>query len=249
MSVARRIALRAGAGIGVVLGGLWLLGLGTPAEPAPVWRAAAAGIERAELSTAGRPVHAFRITLGEARLRLIAAGAPGERRPVAAIAAPFPQVVATNASFFDDHDRAMGAGVDQGRDSGQRILKPWGALVVEGTAARIALGSELVPGATPTLVVQGTPRLLIKGELVKLKPQTAARTAVCAQGDKVLIVVTEPLDATALALLLRDRLGCKDALNLDGGPSTQLVARLGGLRTEVPGGWGVPNALVALPGP
>ena len=77
VSLARRFALRVAAGVGVGLGGLWLLGLGAPADPPPVWRAAAAGIERAELMSAGRPVHAFRITLGPAQLRLIAAGAPG----------------------------------------------------------------------------------------------------------------------------------------------------------------------------
>jgi Phosphodiester glycosidase len=43
-------------------------------------------------------------------------------------------------------------------------------------------------------------------------------------------------------------LGCSDALNLDGGPSTQLVAKLPSLTVSVPGGWCVPNALIALPG-
>jgi exopolysaccharide biosynthesis protein len=255
MSVARRRALRAATGVGLLAGAIGLLGAlgalcsGAHADPAPRWRAAATGIEHTELVVANKPVHAFRIALDKARLRLIAAGAPGARRTVSTIAAPFAQAVAINASFFDDRDRAMGATVDQGQSSGQRTIKPWGALVVEGTSARIALGSELgQPGERPSLVVQGTPRLVVKGEIVKLKPQTAARTAVCAQGDKVVIVVTDSLDATVLALLLRDRLGCQDALNLDGGPSTQLSARLGGLRIEVPGGWGVPNALIALPG-
>ena len=43
-------------------------------------------------------------------------------------------------------------------------------------------------------------------------------------------------------------LGCSDALNLDGGPSTQLVVRLPALTLSLRGGWGVPNALVATPG-
>ena len=48
------------------------------------------------------------------------------------------------------------------------------------------------------------------------------------------------------ARLMRS-LGATDALNLDGGPSTQLVAKLPGLELTVPG-WGVPNALVVTPG-
>jgi hypothetical protein len=43
-------------------------------------------------------------------------------------------------------------------------------------------------------------------------------------------------------------LGCWDALNLDGGPSTQLVVKLPAMALSRPGGWGVPNALVVVPG-
>ena len=33
-----------------------------------------------------------------------------------------------------------------------------------------------------------------------------------------------------------------DALNLDGGPSTQIVAKLPGLELSLPGGWGAERA-------
>jgi hypothetical protein len=102
------------------------------------------------------------------------------------------------------------------------------------------------------VVVQGLPRLVVDGKPTKLKPQTAARTAVCAGGARAVVVVTTPAQALDLAELLarpRDRggFGCTDALNLDGGPSTQASVRLPGLNLDVPGGWGVPNALVFVP--
>lgn len=46
---------------------------------------------------------------------------------------------------------------------------------------------------------------------------------------------------------LADDLGCRDALLLDGGPSTQLSARVGPLSMDVHGGWGVPNGIGIVP--
>ena len=71
----------------------------------------------------------------------------------------------------------------------------------------------------------------------------------CAEGNVVVLVVSTKAEATAFARFLADPpdnggLGCWDALNLDGGPSTQLVVKLPALTLSLPGGWGVPNALV-----
>jgi len=68
----------------------------------------------------------------------------------------------------------------------------------------------------------------------------------------VTIAVATKIEATDFARFLSDApvrggLGCSDALNLDGGPSTQLVVRLPAMTLSVRG-WGVPNALVAIPG-
>jgi len=65
--------------------------------------------------------------------------------------------------------------------------------------------------------------------------------------------VANKAESTAFARFLAEPsektgLGCSDALNLDGGPSTQLVVRLPALTLSLRGGWGVPNALVATPG-
>jgi hypothetical protein len=58
--------------------------------------------------------HAFKIDLEVAELRLIPAGDPPLRRTVEQIVAPYPVVVAANASFFDTDGRAMGLAVDEG---------------------------------------------------------------------------------------------------------------------------------------
>lgn len=198
--------------------------------------------------------HAFRIDLERAGLRVLAAGGPTVRREVSTIARSLKDVVAINGSFFDEHMRAMGVVVDQGRTISRRRIKSWGALVVDDRLAEIVSGKELKLDDPPHLVLQGQPRLVKGGRVPKLKKQVARRTAVCAERQYVTFVIaTKPVDATALARFLarplgRGGLACEDALNLDGGPSTQLFARLGDLTVNVAGGDGVPNALAAVPG-
>jgi Phosphodiester glycosidase len=197
--------------------------------------------------------HAFRINLAEAELRLAPAGGASSRQTVEQIASPFPAVVAVNASFFDEVGRAMGVAVSEGRLLSTGRRNSWGALVISGKDARIVLGSDIPDQFADRLIVQGIPRLVVGGTVPRLKPQMAERTAVCAAGSHVVMVVATKVETTAFARFLaeppeRAGLGCPDALNLDGGPSTQLVVRLPALTLSLRGGWEVPNALVAIPG-
>jgi len=197
--------------------------------------------------------HAFRIDLGQAELRLAPAADPSSRQTVEQIASPFPAVVAVNASFFDKEGRAMGVALSEGRLTGTGRRNSWGALVVSSKDARIVLGSDIPEPFADRLIVQGLPRLVVGGKIPRLKPQVAERTAVCAAGVHVVMVVATKVETMAFARFLAEPpekagLGCSDALNLDGGPSTQLLVRLPALTLWVRGGWGVPNALVATPG-
>jgi hypothetical protein len=197
--------------------------------------------------------HAFKIDLDVAELRLVPAGDPSARRTVAQIVAPYPVVVAVNASFFDKEGRAMGLAVDEGQVMASSKQRNWGALVIDGKKGRIMLGADIQDPLAHRLIVQGIPRLLVGGNVQQLKSQIAERTAVCAEGNVVVLVVSTKAEATAFARFLADPpdkggLGCWDALNLDGGPSTQLVVKLPALALSLPGGWGVPNALAVAPG-
>jgi len=197
--------------------------------------------------------HVFRIDLEVADLHLVPAGGPSSRRRVEQITAPYRAVVAVNASFFDTDGRAMGLVVDEGRVISRAKRAAWGAFAVAGKKARIMLGADLSNPLAYRLVVQGLPRLVVAGTIPRLKPQIAERTAVCAQGNVVVLVVSTRVETTVFARFLANApeaggLGCRDALNLDGGPSTQLVVRLPTLSLSLPGGWDVPNALVVTPG-
>jgi hypothetical protein len=222
------------------------------------FQAVASGIEHATFRVQpgdAEPflAHAFKINLDVAELRLVPAGGPSSRRTVEEIVAAYPAVVATNASFFDKEGRAMGLVVDEGKPIASSKRQSWGALVVDGKKARIMLGGDIQDHLAHRLIVQGIPRLVVGGKIQPLKPQVAERTAVCAEGNVVVLVVSTKAEATTFARFLADPpdtggLGCWDALNLDGGLSTQLVVKLPALALSLLGGWGVPNALVVAPG-
>jgi hypothetical protein len=82
--------------------------------------------------------HAFKIDLDVAKLRLVPAGDPSARRTVEQIVAPYPIVVAVNASFFDREGRAMGLAVDEGRVMALSKQRNWGPLVVDLGAAMLS---------------------------------------------------------------------------------------------------------------
>ncbi len=238
-----------------------LLGLSCAAASAtgepPRFSPVAPGIEYASIERRSDDVepfqiHAFKIDLEVAELRLVSAGGSAARQTVEQIAAPYPAVVAVNASFFDTEGRAIGLAVSDGQLLAAGRRQSWGALVIEGKKARIVLGSDIQDYRAYRLIVQGIPRLVVGGKVQRLKPQVAVRTAVCAAGSSIAIAVATKVETTDFARFLADApekggLGCSDALNLDGGPSTQLVVRLPSMNLALPG-WAVPNALVALPG-
>ena len=230
-----------------------LISLGQPTQapgPPVSFLELAPGVHHAELASIVVG-HAYRLDLDRVDVTLVAPGAP---RTVDALLKSDGVVI--NASFFDEYGTAMGVARAQGRSLAAALpRRGWGALIVEQSGARVTQAFDATTVAPTALVVQGIPRLVVDGQPLRLKPQVARRTAVCADGKRLtLVVATMPVEANAFAQALAapeamGGLGCRFALNLDGGPSTQLAARLGPHRVDVPGGWGVPIALVAIPRP
>ncbi len=156
----------------------------------------------------------------------------------------------TNGGFFDERGRSLGLRIGGGRTFVK--LRPrvdWGVLVMRGTRAAIVHSRDFVADPAIEAAVQVGPRILVAGEPTRLKPQRARRTAVAL--DKAgrfltLVVTRDGAEAGALARALA-ALGLHSALMLDGGPSTQLSARIGKLALDIPGGYAVPDLLLVLP--
>lgn len=221
--------------------------------PAPP-RAAPAGLEYRRVRIADTEVDAEVFIADLERMRLVALdGRTGERASarVAVLREEAEALVAVNGTFFSPSQEPLGL-LRQGATQLSTLRDAdWGVLEVDGRRrARLVHTRDYVPSPEVEFAVQCGPRVVIGGEVPRLKPQSASRTALCVRSSsEVAIVVTRGLvfaDALGrwLAKPAEDGgLACTDALLLDGGPSTQVSAAFGDTSVELLGGWGVPNGV------
>ena len=116
--------------------------------------------------------------------------------------------------------------------------------MLDGVRPSIVHTSDWKPTAGVRQAFQVGPRLLVDGAPLTLKRQSARRTALCVQSDgriEVLVAGTAVWADDLAAFFAAE--GCTDALNLDGGTSTQLYFRRSGIVIEEPGGVSVPVAV------
>ena len=165
-------------------------------------------------------------------------------------------VLAINGGFFDT-------------DSRER-LTPSGLLIVDGAVVRDVTdkGSGIVlatadgvgivrrqdfRAAGVVQAVQSGPLLVDPGGKLGIYKEDfdrQNRSAICLDGSAIRIVMVEGgLSLLELARVLSSPreaggLACEVALNLDGGPSTQAVARIGSQELSLVGRWRIQNALV-----
>ena len=122
----------------------------------------------------------------------------------------------------------------------------WGTFRVrDGKPELVKSTSQLSAGVSQA--IECKPRLIINGTVPSFKVQTPAkRAAIGIDGNgKVLLAVTmNYLTLAEWASCLRQQLNCRDALNLDGGPSAQLAAQ-GEINFSVSGGALVPIFICA----
>lgn len=154
--------------------------------------------------------------------------------------------VVVNAGYFDGRGRPMGLRRGKNTPSSRLRGADWGVFWVKDGVAHLSHTRDFSPSLRPDEAVQCGPRLVVNGEVTKLKPQFARRTGVGVdrQGRVVLAVADGELslDEWARAWASPSGLNCRDALNMDGGPSTQLAVR-GRTELNIQGGWPVPDAL------
>jgi uncharacterized protein YigE (DUF2233 family) len=82
------------------------------------------------------------------------------------------------------------------------------------------------------MAIQAGPRLVVNGKVPKLKSEISQKTAIGInrKGEVILLTTLYPFSVNELAKLMakpesKGGLGCRYALNLDGGSSSQLYAR------------------------
>lgn len=210
----------------------------------------AADLVYRRVKVAGSDGHLLEIDLSTAGLRVLDSRTYGKKAMTAAeFAVASGAAAVLNGPFFDIDGSPMGLLVVDG-DRKQKLRRAdWGVFYVDGAGAHVVHTSEYDAPAGVQQAFQVGPRLVVGGEVLGLKPQSARRTAVCVdKSGAVLALVTHgAVQASDLAEFLRTA-GCVDALNLDGGPSSQLWVSSGDVRVHEVGGTAVPIAVGVFPG-
>jgi len=233
---------------------------GADVTSSPVWEGIAPGLEYRRVERRPYPlaspvaVHAFRFSPAELELRVLPAGDGGAR--VRDLAQDAGALLAVNGGFFLEDFTPLGLLVSQGHQMNALRRADWGVFSVARGRAAVVHRREWRRPDGLEFAVEAGPRLVVAGRVVSLKPQRARRTALCVRApDDVAIVATDGLlYTTELAELLargerEGGFGCVDALNLDGGSSTQLWFEHAGRRIEVPATAPVANAVALFPRP
>ena len=113
------------------------------------------------------------------------------------------------------------------------------------------LGLRINHSSNINFAIQSGPRLLIKNVIPSLKPGIADRTAmgITKQGQVILLVTNNSaMTLSELARLLQSPpLYCVDAINLDGGSSSQLYAHINSFQLNVRGFSNVSDAVIVKP--
>ncbi|PJD90689.1 MAG: hypothetical protein CK424_08445 [Legionella sp.] len=232
----------------------WLL---TSATHAAAWQTLAPGIEYDTLDpqplSQWSHIHVFRIDLHHNQLGIVLAkDLPKNYTSAQTFGQHSQALIALNGGFFNPNKVPLGL-----RLSDHQILNPlkriswWWIFSIKQYTAAITSPYEFRRQNSSDFAIQAGPRLLIAGKIPALKPGFANRSAlgIDTQG-RILIVVTEnlPMTTTDLAYTLKNApLNCVDALNLDGGSSSQLYANMPNFKLNVPGFAQVSDAIVVKP--
>lgn len=221
------------------------------------WRFIAPGIEYRDLEggilSPWSHVHVFRIDLNKNRLKLVTAKSKHMKHAsVDQLVEQSHALLGVNGGFFDNNFQPLGLRIqDHRRINPLKRISWWGVFYVQGNKPYISSMQQFSPDYTIDFAVQSGPRLIVNGRIPSLKPGAAERTALGITPDgKVIILVTNSAAMTTrqLAELMKaPPLRCINAINLDGGSSTQLYAHVDSFKLSVHGFSNVGDAVVVTP--
>jgi uncharacterized protein YigE (DUF2233 family) len=220
------------------------------------WRPLAPGIEYKDLSrntlAPWSHIHVFRIDLAKNSLDSLLAK---NFSKTAASAELFSEksnaLIAINGGFFDNNKRPLGLRISNRKQENPiKNISWWGIFYIKNQHAAIASRNNFKQDKKIDFALQSGPRLVINGKIPLLKPGMAERSALgIDENGQVLIVVTEryPMTTQDLASFMKNTLHAHNALNLDGGSSSQLIANIDTFRLDVPGFAQVSDAIIVKP--
>lgn len=207
------------------------------------WQTLEPGLDYSDISISGATgagkLHAFRIDPARYDINLVQAqDFHKSSTSIYQLAHYSDSLVAINGGFFNPDFSPLGLRIQNGK-----VVNPvkniswWGIFMIKNHHPEIIPLKQFNMNASIQFAVQAGPRLLVNGDIPHLKPGTDERSALCiTKHGKVIIAATEntPVTTTELATILKSNdLDCYNALNLDGGSSTQLYAHSGDFSLSV----------------
>lgn len=217
----------------------FLISLVTPlyAYPAENWQELSSGIEYQDLAggllTPWSHIYAFRIDLEKNKLAIVSAKSLALKNASADQFGEHSQaLLSINGGFFDHNFNPLGLRItDQKIKNPLKRISWWGIFYVKNNKAFISSLDHFDDDTSIDFAMQSGPRLLINKKIPSLKPGDADRSAlgITADGKVIILVSTNAAMSTnKLAHLFKSSpLSCTDAINLDGGSSSQLFAHIG----------------------
>jgi uncharacterized protein YigE (DUF2233 family) len=218
------------------------------------WQQLSSGIEYQDLAggilAPWSHIYVFRIDLNQNQLALVRAKSLGLKNASADQFAEHSKgLLSINGGFFDHQFNPLGLRINNKKlENPIKSISWWGVFYIKNNSAYIAKQSHFRQDKEIDFAIQSGPRLLIKRKIPSLKPGDADRSAlgITADGKLIILVSTNaPMSTNKLAHLLKARpLSCIDAINLDGGSSSQLYAHIGSFLLNVHSFSNVSDAIV-----
>ena len=157
-------------------------------------------------------------------------------------------VAVINGGYFDDKTRPLGLRIADGKRTNAIYGRAnWGVFTIRDDKAAITHTRDYKGSPTTEQALQCGPRLVVDGQPTDLKEQWARRSGIGidAQGRVIVAVSDGAMSFDDWAKLWADAAGlnCRNALNLDGGGSTQMTVASKSNPIEVRGAWPVPDVI------
>lgn len=221
------------------------------------WQQVTHGIEYQDLQggilTPWSHVHVFRIDLNKNKLELVTAKTLSQKNASAdQFAEHSNALISINGGFFDHQFNPLGLRINHKKiENPLKRISWWGIFSIKNNHPYISNVRHFNHDNEIDFAVQSGPRLLIKGKIPSLKRGSADRSAlgITEDGKVIILVSTNAAMSTKdLAHIMKSPpLSCIDALNLDGGSSSQLYAHMGSFQLNVHGFSNVSDAIIVKP--
>lgn len=225
------------------------------------WRELAPGLWYTPIAmptmTSAGSLHAFRVDLQYFRLSLaLAKEYQGQFASAQNLMLASKGVLGINGGFFSPDLDSLGLRISDGELLSRFKQSPWwGVFLIDNGRAKVVSASQYRPGNHVDFAVQSGPRLVVDGQIPKLRPGVANRSALGIRRNGQLIIVATQnvyLSTAELANIMRrsepeNGLACWQAINLDGGSSTQLYAKVSDFELSIPSFMPVADVVVVMP--